>query len=105
MIVVIEQLNPKYSFTKPILFLFSFPCSFSDFLVNRNLSNLLQSEQLNYAGAATCICATEQTLMSNLRSETKRLEIWEETADMTTKLNVAVGVDKGSVYHIIYLTA
>ena len=40
------------------------------FSVTGNLSNLLQSEQLNYAGAANCIRATKQTLIC-LRSERK----------------------------------
>ena len=59
------------------------------FSITGNLSNLLQSEQLNYAGAANCIRATKQTLIC-LRSERKWLEIWEETVDLAAKLNIAV---------------
>uniref|UniRef100_A0A1X7V0P6 TTF-type domain-containing protein n=1 Tax=Amphimedon queenslandica TaxID=400682 RepID=A0A1X7V0P6_AMPQE len=59
------------------------------FSVTGNLSNLLQAEQLNYAGAAACIRATKQTLQ-NLRSEEKWLEIWKETVELGTKLNIAV---------------
>ena len=59
------------------------------FSITGNLSNLLQAEQLNYAGAAACIRATKQTL-TNLRSDSEWLKIWEEAVNLATKHNIAV---------------
>ena len=60
---LLHQVN-SFSF---LLFLILFNKIFS---ITGNLSNLLQTEQLNYAGAASCIEATKITL-SNLRSKSE----------------------------------
>ena len=44
--------------------------------ITNNLSNLLQSEQISYSVAASCIKATRTTLI-NLRSEEEWSKIWE----------------------------
>ena len=54
-----------------------------------NLSNLLQTEQFNYAGAASCIEATKTTL-SNLRSEFEWKKIWDEAVTLARAHEVEV---------------
>ena len=59
------------------------------FSITGNLSNLLQTEQLNYAAAATCIEATKTTLYS-LRSDTEWKKIWDETLTIARAHEVVV---------------
>ena len=73
----------------------SFPFLLSLILFNKifsitgNPSNLLQTEQLNYAGAASCIEATKITL-SNLRSESEWQKIWDEAVTLARAHGVEV---------------
>ena len=73
----------------------SFPFLLSLILFNKifsitgNLSNLLQTEQLHYAGAASCIEATKITLY-NLRSESEWQKIWDEAVTLARAHEVEV---------------
>lgn len=54
-----------------------------------NLSQLLQSEVLNYAAAASCISATKITLNS-LRSDTEWKTLWEVAVSLAEKCDISV---------------
>ena len=47
------------------------------FAITNNLSILLQSEQISYGAASSCIKATRTTLI-NLKSEEEWSKIWEK---------------------------
>ena len=59
------------------------------FSITGNLSNLLQAEELNYAGAAACIKATKTTL-TNLRSDSEWDEIWSVAVELAEEHTVEV---------------
>ena len=55
------------------------------FSITKKLSNLLQTEQLNYGGASSCIHATKGSIES-LRSESEWVKIWEEVVELAKKI-------------------
>ena len=59
------------------------------FCITNNLSNLLQSEQINYAAAASCIRATK-TALSDLRSEGEWVKVWDTTKSLAEKCGVSI---------------
>uniref|UniRef100_A0A1X7TPX0 Uncharacterized protein n=1 Tax=Amphimedon queenslandica TaxID=400682 RepID=A0A1X7TPX0_AMPQE len=59
------------------------------FSITGKLSDLLQSEQLNYAAAATCIEATKITLV-NLRTESEWQLIWDTAVQLAESNDVTV---------------
>ena len=59
------------------------------FNITNKLSNLLQSEKISYAAAASCIRATKATLV-NLRSEETWCDIWEEAVSLAETCGISV---------------
>ena len=84
--VVVALLNHEVCSIRLNLSLILFNKIFS---ITGNLSNLLQTEQLNYAGAASCIEAMKITL-SNLRSESEWQKIWDEAVTLARAHEVEV---------------
>jgi hypothetical protein len=59
------------------------------FSIINNLSQLLQSEAIHYAAAATCISAT-QTNLTSLRSNEEWMTVWEVAVSIAKKCDIAV---------------
>ena len=59
------------------------------FAITNNLCNLLQSEQISYSAAASCIKATRTTLI-NLKSEEEWSKIWLKAIALAGRCGVTV---------------
>ena len=59
------------------------------FAITNNLSNLLQSEQISYSAAASCIKAN-RTILMNLRSEEEWSKIWVKAVALAERCGVTV---------------
>ena len=59
------------------------------FAITNNLSQLLQSEVIHYAAAASCISATKTTL-SSLRSDEEWKTLWEVAVSLAEKCDITV---------------
>ena len=59
------------------------------FAITNNLSQLLQSEVIHYAAAASCISATKATL-STLRSDEEWKTLWEVAISLAEKCEITV---------------
>uniref|UniRef100_A0A1X7UJX0 Uncharacterized protein n=1 Tax=Amphimedon queenslandica TaxID=400682 RepID=A0A1X7UJX0_AMPQE len=65
------------------------------FSITGKLSNLLLSEQLHYATAATCMATTKTSLMS-MRSKSEWLTKWDSAAQLADSNNIPVTLPRQS---------